>query len=58
MNKLFIVRYNDYHAYLEEWHYETHTERYEYLKDVELKDIFEPSELPKALRKVSELNYD
>ena len=54
--KLYIIRFSDELAYLEEFEYSDHEQRYEKTKGIGLDKIFEPSQLEKALEKVYQLN--
>lgn len=56
MHKIFILRFSDSLAYLEEFRYNTHDERYEATKDIRPEHIFEESELLDAYEKIAWFN--
>ena len=54
--KIYILRFSDDAAYLEERQYSSYNDRYEYTKNVANEKIFEESQLDKAMELIYRLN--
>ena len=55
-HKVYVLKFSDELAYMEEVEYVTHTERYEKTKDIPIERIFEPSDLDHLLDMIYQIN--
>lgn len=56
--KIYILKPTYDHFYLEEYHYDSHEERYEYTKNISPSLIFEEEDLDLAIDKLMMANRD
>lgn len=55
--KIYIIKFSSDCAYLEEFYYTEHEERYQKTKGIPVERIFEESEIDRAIAKLVDLNY-